>query len=119
MSEDAHAGGGGVGLGCRGLFGRDAVTVMKTGDLAEPRHDVDSSVFPPGNNMETERVITDEEVMEQAHLGEPCVPYRVALDLEGITRVPVGGELRGRSGAVTWHVYACSSEVQTLSRAPK
>ena len=34
----------------------------------------------------------DEEVMVQAHLGEPCVPYRVALGLGGITWAPVGGE---------------------------
>ena len=71
-------------------------------------------VFLPRETIWKQKVITDEEVMVQAHLGEPYVPYRVALDLEGITRVPVGGELRGRSGAVTWHVYACSSEVQTL-----
>ena len=43
-------------------------------------------------------MITDEDVMVQAHLGEPYVPYRVALDLEGITRVPVGGVTTPEAG---------------------
>lgn len=46
-----------------------------------------------------------EEVVGQAHLGEPRVPCRVALGLGGLHRPLWAGKLRGRRGAVTSTLY--------------
>lgn len=53
--EGCHAGGGWVGLGEPwSLWKRCSDGDEDWRDPAEPRHDVDSSVFPLGNNIETE-----------------------------------------------------------------
>ena len=62
------------------------VAMMKTGDPAEPRQEVGSSIFPPGNRpwKQSERSSL-EEALVLAHHGEPCTPLdRVAFDLEGV-----------------------------------
>ena len=56
----------------------------------------------------------DEEVVGQAHLGEPRVPCRVALGLGGITQAPVGGEAERQERGCYLALYTCSFDIQTI-----